>query len=273
MSEELTIKKIALEKLNRILNPNFETKFISTLLVSGTMLLGYQQIIQLASSFELITENLYFKLSLNSEIEYLLIIIGALMVFSAFTLYRRKYKGSENRVEKYKTLKEAAVAIQPLIDDNRRIFINFGPNSSSGSFGVIRQELNIWEETKRSQIIPNNNKIFKILKHIVHLDDIEIKIVEKMKSHIQAFKVHCDNPKEDYSKHQFPLEFSNLIFEYVSEKNKGFSNKEKYKTWIIESLKKYNLSVERVFLYGSALYGQEVNDVDFIIKTMLLPIV
>ncbi len=44
MSEKLTIKKIGLEKLNRILNPNLETKFISTLLVSGIVLLSYQRI-------------------------------------------------------------------------------------------------------------------------------------------------------------------------------------------------------------------------------------
>lgn len=66
MSTTLTLKSIALEKLNRILNPNFETKFIWALLVAGLSLLGYQRVIQLGSSIEILSPEWYVKLSLSS---------------------------------------------------------------------------------------------------------------------------------------------------------------------------------------------------------------
>jgi len=87
MSNKLTIKSIFLEKLNRLLNPNFDTKFIWLLLISGIALVGYQRIIQLGSNLEIIKEDLYIKFSLNSGVDSVSIAIGAFMIVSSVVLF------------------------------------------------------------------------------------------------------------------------------------------------------------------------------------------
>ncbi|GGB55129.1 hypothetical protein GCM10011502_30100 [Oceanisphaera marina] len=76
MSQELTLKGIALEKLNRILNPNFDSKFIWALLSGGVLLAGYQRIIQLCSSIEVVSGDTYVKLSLSSGTDAVFIFIS-----------------------------------------------------------------------------------------------------------------------------------------------------------------------------------------------------
>jgi tetratricopeptide (TPR) repeat protein len=87
MNNNLTIKAIFLEKLNRFLNPNFNTKFIWFLLTSGVVLVGYQKVIQLGSSLEIIKEELYIKLSINSGVDSLVILIGIFMIASSVILF------------------------------------------------------------------------------------------------------------------------------------------------------------------------------------------
>lgn len=83
----MTIKSIFLEKLNRFLNPNFNTKFIWSLLTAGIALVGYQRIIQLGSKLEIIKEDLYIKLSLNSGVDSVFIVVGAFMIVSSVILF------------------------------------------------------------------------------------------------------------------------------------------------------------------------------------------
>ncbi len=268
MSNELTINKIALEKLNRFLNPNFETKFISTLLVAGIALLGYQRVLQLASSLEVFSGDVYVKLALSSSTDIIFVIIGALMVItSCFLFWLRGERSRESSVKKYKTLYDASLEIRPIMDENRRVFINFGPNSDSGSSGALRHDFEVWERLKIEQIIPNNEKILGILNHTFRFKKDELSPVERIKSHIQAFETHCENPNQDYSEHQFPLEFADLINKYSSEKSKALNNIETYRSWIIENISEVKLKPLKIYLYGSALYGQEATDVDMIMKT------
>lgn len=87
MSKELSIKGILLEKLNRLLNPNFDTKFIWGLFSTGVFLIGYQRLVQLASSLEILSGNTYVKLSLTSGADAVFIAIGAVMVLASIFLF------------------------------------------------------------------------------------------------------------------------------------------------------------------------------------------
>ena len=265
MSNKLTLKEIALDKLNRTLNPNFETKFIWTLLVSGIALLGYQRVLQMASSIEVLSHDIYVKLSLSSGTDTLFVLIGCFMVLTSCYLFYLKYQSSnKSKVVTYKSLKKAAKSIRPLLDESRRVFMTFGPNSDVGNSAELRYDIEVWEELKREQIVPNNDKIRSILESVAAFDKSEQVTVLEMKSHIEAFKKHCEVPEFDYSDHQFPIAFADLIFSYCSN---GKNNIEEYKSWFRNEVDLESARLENVFLYGSALFGEEKSDVDIIIKT------
>lgn len=263
MSSQLSLKSILLEKINRIINPNFETKFISTLLFSGIAFIGYQRIINLASSVEIISREFYVKLSLSSGTDTFTIIIGCLMVLTSVTLFFLRLKNNSIKKRSYKSLKKASSAIRPLMDDNRRVFSTFGPKSNSFDINELPQDYDVWENLKTEQIVPNNDEILIILNGVKKFTEVEAPIVEKMKAHIEAFKEHCKNPNFDYSSHQFPLAFADLIFQYGKE-NK--TNVSAYKSWLLSELHELDIKIEEVLLYGSALYGEENTDVDVIVK-------
>jgi len=265
MSNDFTLKGILLEKLNRFLNPNFDTKFILLLLTSGVAFVGYQRVIQLGSNLEILKKDMYIKLSLNSGIDGIFIVIGAFMIVSSVVLFTLKQLSNKtNSSKKYKTLSKAARDIRPLMDDNRRIFTAFGPNTSAGSTDILRHDYEVWEQLKHDQIVPNNDIILSILNRVKKLDKREELVVSAMKSHIQAFKKHCEDSGFDYSQNQFPTSFSDLILSYCSS---GKNNLEKYKTWIVEKSKIKKANIEAAYIFGSALYGAESTDLDLLIKT------
>lgn len=169
-------------------------------------------------------------------------------------------------MKKYKSLAKAAKDIRPFMDDNRRIFTAFGPNSDSGNTDKVRQDYEVWEQLKTEQVLPNNEEIFSILSRIKDFEHSEISIVNQMKSHISAFKEHCSDPSFDYSEYQFPLSFADLIFSYAK---KGSNNIGKYSDWLKGFLAESLDEVESVHFFGSALYGQETTDVDVILKNSL----
>ena len=264
MSKELSIKGILLEKLNRLLNPNFDTKFIWGLFSTGVFLIGYQRLVKLASSLEILSGNTYVKLSLTSGADAVFIAIGAVMVLaSIFLFFWRVLSQSPKRKKTYKSLAKAAKVIRPLMDENRRIFTAFGPNSESGNTGELRHDYEVWEGLKKSKIAPNNDEILGILNSVNNFSESEKPIVDKMKSHIEAFKEHCENPMFDYSQNQFPLSFADLIFEYSKSKRNNVS---KYSEWLKLKLSGYSDVVDSVHVYGSSLYGEESEDVDVVIK-------
>ncbi|MGF1839636.1 hypothetical protein [Vibrio atlanticus] len=265
MSTTLTLKSIVLEKLNRTLNPNFETKFIWILLVTGIGLLGYQRVIQLGSSVEVLSSEWYVKLSLSSGTDTFFVVIGFIFVLiSCWLFYLKYYYSKVDKVITYKNLKKAASAIRPLLDENRRLFMTFGPNSDSGNTEELRHDMALWEELKKTQIVPNNDKIRIILDAISEFSQSEQSTISDIKSHIEAFKKHCEDPEFDYSNHQFPEAFADLIFSYCSKKHNNF---DKYSYWLRNEILDEKSRIEDILLYGSALYGEEKIDVDVIIKT------
>lgn len=119
---------------------------------------------------------------------------------------------------------------------------------------------------KREQIVPNNDEILSILNRVKAFTRNEVSIVNRMKSHVSAFREHCSNPNFDYSNHQFPLAFADLIYEYSKS---NANNTAEYSEWLNEALSKYLNKIESVYIFGSALYGQEKTDVDVVIKNNL----
>lgn len=265
MSNGLTIKGILLEKFNRVLNPNFYTKYIWFLLISGIALVDKQKLIQLVLSLEFFKEDVYIKFLLDSRVDSKFIVIGAFMIASSVVLFAlRQLSNRASFSKRYKTLSKAASDIRPLMDDNRRIFTVFGPNTGAGSTDELRHDYEVWEQLKLDQIVPNNDSILNILNRVKKFDKNEKLIVSEMKSHIQAFKKHCEDPKFDYSQNQFPIAFSDLILSYCSS---GKNNLEKYKNWIVTNTKIKNTNIEAAYIFGSALYGAESTDIDLLIKS------
>jgi len=267
MATELSLRSILLERLNRILNPSFDWKFTWTLLVAGLGLIGYQRLVQLAGGIEIIQPEARIKLELSSGADAVLSSLGiGLVLLSCLFFYKLKFLPPLG-TKTYKNLAVAASDIRKIMEENRRIFLSFGPNSSAGATGEIRHDPSSWQQLRQETIRPNNEKIRNILKSIKRVSVIEQPVVEKMLSHIEAFAHHCENPNYDYRNNQFPKEFSNLILGYCAKANRGSIKVQIYGQWLNETAKKLGLRIDEAYIFGSALFGEETSDVDLIVKS------
>jgi len=102
--------------------------------------------------------------------------------------------------------------LKPLIDDNYRVFRDFGPNSGVDSVGPVRYNLNAWYALRESKIVPNNRQIREMI-----VNDREIiptrhkETFERWISHIDAFEAHVEDCSVDYREHQFPITIVDII--------------------------------------------------------------
>jgi hypothetical protein len=102
--------------------------------------------------------------------------------------------------------------LKPLIDDNGRIFRDFGPNSGADSTGPVRFDLTAWHELRCSKIVPNNARIRDLIKaHYNTLPAEQRQLFDSLLSHIDAFEAHVANPNIDYRDHQFPKVIVDII--------------------------------------------------------------
>jgi hypothetical protein len=263
----LNVKEIFLTKLNSVLNPQFDKKIIWALMTFGFLLIGYQNIVNFITSFEFKYKDLFLKLSLENEADLFSKIIGIVFVLiSSYFFYAVFIKDKDKT--KFKTLKEASCSIKKVLDDNKRIFIIHGPNSSSNSVTNIKtvEQLSIWDSTKKDKIVPNNEKVYSILENIEKYEENEIDLVADMKSHIEAFKEHVSKKNVDYSQHQFPIKFSILITKYCNNgllKDKYINH---YTTWIKKYISDNNIqNIQNKYLFGSVLYDAKPNDIDVLL--------
>ncbi len=262
----MNLEQILLTKLNSILNPQFDKKIIWALMTFGFILIGYQNILNLITSFEFKYKDFFLKLSLENETDTFLKIVGILFVLiSSYFFYSIFIKNKDKM--NFKTLKEASSSIKKILDDNKRIFKSYGPNSSLTEVNDIRtnEQLSVWNDIKEKKIIPNNEKIYLILENIDKFEENEVIHVDNMKSHIEAFRNHVSNKDVDYREHQFPILFSILITKYNNNgllKDKYFK---KYLSWIINFINKNQLDIKHKYLFGSTLYDKEPNDIDILI--------
>jgi hypothetical protein len=108
-------------------------------------------------------------------------------------------------------------AIQPHMDENYRIFCQFGPNSgqSDGLPKIVRFELGVWYQL-RKKIVENNKLIRELI--VSNLEAIPLEhspIFRQWLDHIDAFYAHTLDPLADYREHQFPTLASELVTRYA----------------------------------------------------------
>lgn len=159
--------------------------------------------------------------------------------------------------------------IAPLLTENRDIYRNFGPNSGADAVGQVRWDLTLWETSKREIIIPNNKEITALIK--MHNDLIPTRhkvIFDKMLKHSYAFEKHCETPTFDYREHQFPKEFSEIVFDECFRAALKDEQVLNIRDWLIENITDSSIPVIDGCLIGSALLCISANsDIDI---TLLL---
>jgi hypothetical protein len=103
-------------------------------------------------------------------------------------------------------------AIRPIVEENGRIFREFGPNSSAGGPArIVRQNLGVWKQMMPT-VAENNARIRKLI--TANLDSIpqrHAELFERWINHIDAFEAHAEDPLADYRHHQFPREVVDVI--------------------------------------------------------------
>jgi hypothetical protein len=103
-------------------------------------------------------------------------------------------------------------ALKPLLEDNYRVFRDFGPNSDANSKGPLRHNLNAWYALRRSKILPNNSQIRSFIVECRDIIPRKYKTAfQKLISHIDAFEAHVDNDLVDYREHQFPSDIVDIV--------------------------------------------------------------
>lgn len=261
----MDIKTILLTKLNNVLNPKFENKFIFCIFLLWATLLWYQKIWEIFNSFELKIWDKYLKVTLQGWFDYINIFWIILIFIACYFFYKLTFN-LEKEIS-FKTLKQASKSIKKILDENERIFKNHWPNSSASNFDKLRNEdsLKAWYSLEIEKILPNNEKIFNILKNIQKIDDFEKVIIDKMKNHIEAFRRHLDDNKYDYTEHQFPISFWYLINKYC----KWWLLKDKYlfkySVWLNEYISNKGIIIAEKYLFWSVLIEKNPYDIDVLI--------
>jgi hypothetical protein len=117
-------------------------------------------------------------------------------------------KVDQARIRNFKTLRKA---IRPLMEDNSRIFSEFGPNSGAHSKGSVRFDVSVWKRA-RFTIGENNLEISRLIRD--HQDLIPArhrKTFGNWLTHIDAFAAHLEDETVDYRNHQFPAAIPDII--------------------------------------------------------------
>lgn len=121
----------------------------------------------------------------------------------------------EERLLLYKRLSEFYDPILVLLEVNRDIFLNLGPNSSIRKNPEIPTEEvhQIWLKLISEVILPNNEKICNLVTTNLHLisptDNVEHYI--KFVTHAHVYRVFREKPTSAYKFFQFPKELDNHV--------------------------------------------------------------
>ena len=261
---ELTLKGIALKKLDRVINPHFPTKFIWSLFTLGALLSLKKVLFQWLVSFQLLTQSFYLSITLSDDAEAVVFWCGIVLItVSIFFFYRIHV--NNNEIKSYISLKAAAGDIRKYLEENRRVFKECGPNSGKTQFGELHQDMGVWELSKKEIIVPNNQAIYELIKAVKNITPAQKTAVDKMLLHIEHFKAHVEDPTIDYTKHQFPQEFSDLIYSFGKPSKKREKLIEEVSKWLQKEFT--NLNVVSAKLFGSALYSDNINDFDLVVQT------
>ncbi len=103
------------------------------------------------------------------------------------------------------------------MDENSRIFHEFGPNSGKGDDDgrTVRYDVGIWK-SRRLAVVANNNRIADLIRANSSIVPRRYaSCFQKWLNHIDAFEAHADDPLLDYRSNQFPTEVSKIIHRNV----------------------------------------------------------
>lgn len=108
-------------------------------------------------------------------------------------------------------------ALEPIMDENYRLFSRFGPNAGRGDGRpkTVRFELGVWYKL-REKIAENNGKIHTLISE--NLSGIPLKYratFTQWLDHIDAFQSHIEDPAADYREFQFPQEVLRIVKSYA----------------------------------------------------------
>ncbi|MDR6548141.1 hypothetical protein J2810_004228 [Chryseobacterium rhizosphaerae] len=123
--------------------------------------------------------------------------------------HSKKIEGLFN-IKKFTSRANAREAITPMLNENKYIFITYGPMSDE-QFNPESETPKRWILKVHQHILPNNRKLYKIIDQNYHLlNSDEIETVEAFKQHVLDFEErHIENADIDAA--QFPQEFSNIF--------------------------------------------------------------
>ncbi|MFV8449787.1 hypothetical protein ACNO65_06845 [Vibrio campbellii] len=266
MSPKLDLNQILLTKLNSLLNPNYVNKIILLTLTLGAGLIGRNFVLEILVALEIITPDFVVKLQLSDGASSTVFYVGVVLVFlSLWLFYQAHFTDRKKSSKSFKSLKKAAPFLIRLMEENERIFKECGPNSSSHHQDELRMNFSVWNNAKSEIIVPNNDQIYKVIIALKGLSVEESRIIAKMKSHIEHFKVHVTKGHINYSQHQFPQEFSDLVYSYKKVSRSHQKKIDRVTSWLKEEL---NIAdIESICLFGSFLYNENYHDIDVLIKT------
>ena len=103
------------------------------------------------------------------------------------------------------------------MNENSRIFREFGPNSGSGQDvgRVVKYDVKVWNGLLPT-IVLNNGKIGALIRaNQLIIPARHSAIFAQWINHIDAFSAHVADPDLDYREYQFPAEIVNVVHRYA----------------------------------------------------------
>jgi hypothetical protein len=154
--------------------------------------------------------------------------------------------------------------LRPLVDENRRTFRSFGPQSDRDA-RFVRWDLGLWERAREEVVVPNNDIIASLIEaNWSVVPEVHRDALGRWKEHIFAFRLHCKEPWREYSGQLYPLE----VDEIVEHESRRASEDEELSA-VIEGLTAVLAradGVREAYLFGSSLYaGKPPADLDLLL--------
>lgn len=199
---------------NNILKDEKLEKWIKSVLVgfSAFKSLVYENI---ENDLKEILANLIVKPKTESEINGWLHREGYQNIVSEF-FEVRYIESSKAKLEETLDIHSITKEIKKKLIQNFLVWNTYGPTSEEARNNPLSNAYKTWKSKKTSIIVPNNEKIVKILEK--NLDKFQIEEYEacyEFIEHARDFKLHClSDIKEGYK--QFPKKFDEVITKYVS---------------------------------------------------------
>ncbi|WP_149108795.1 hypothetical protein [Limnoglobus roseus] len=124
-------------------------------------------------------------------------------------------RNSQADVRDPTSLASICKAIVKLLEENRVIFENFGPESplaeTSFEFGADR----VWKQRRKDTILPNNKKIVIILnshRHLYDSDESFRLLVETYIAHEMSYESFVMSPSKSHDNFRFPKAFAERVY-------------------------------------------------------------